>query len=81
MRQGDLIGYINMEGIQEWGIVTSNEPFMYRPTAGEPDYLAVVVSWPSDPNGVSETRECVETVLSDDMELSGIWLQSSIPAL
>tara|TARA_R110002074_G_scaffold134291_1_gene278352 strand:+ start:118 stop:354 length:237 start_codon:yes stop_codon:yes gene_type:complete len=78
LKKGDLIGYVNMDGTQEWGIVTSNEPFMYKVTAGEPPYLAVVVSWPNDPNGVSETRECVSTVLSDDVELSGIWLQSSL---
>ena len=81
MNKGDLIGYVNLDGDTEWGLVTSDKPFMYKPTVNEPAYLAVVVNWPFDPNGYSpETHESVETILSEDKELSGIWLQSSHPA-
>ena len=77
MNKGDLIGYVNLDGETEWGLVTSDEPFMYRPTANEGEYLAVRVAWPDDPGGASNTHECVDTILSDDKLDSGIWLQSS----
>tara|TARA_R100000008_G_C3498335_1_gene122363 strand:+ start:92 stop:337 length:246 start_codon:yes stop_codon:yes gene_type:complete len=80
MNKGDLIGYVNLDGDLEWGIVVSDEPFMYRPSASEGAYMAVKVKWPSDPSGASDTHECVDTILSDDAIDSGIWLQSSNPA-
>ena len=78
MNKGDLIGYVNMDGETEWGLVTSNEPFMYRPSSMDNEYLAVTVVWPDDK--VSKTNESVDTILSDDRSDSGIWLQSSLSA-
>ena len=81
MNKGDLIGYVNIDGDTEWGIVTSDEPFIYRPSAYDEEYMAVTVCWPDDPQGAgSETSENVATILSDDKVDSGIWLQSSNPA-
>ena len=75
MNKGDLIGYVNLDGETEWGLVISDEPFMYRPSAMESEYLAVTVVWPDDK--LSVTSESVDTILSDDKPDSGIWLQSS----
>ena len=79
MNKGDLIGYVNLDGDTEWGIVTSDQPYMYRPSAVEDEYMAVTVIWPDDK--MSETNEMLETILSDAAEDSGIWLQSSNQAL
>ena len=79
MKKGDLIGYMNLDGDTEWGLVTSDGPFMYRPTERESAYLAVTVVWPHDPVGASVTHESVNTILDDHEENSGIWLQSSSP--
>ena len=81
MNKGDLIGYVNLDGDTEWGLVTSEKPFMYRPSECESPYLAVTVAWPDDPVGSSVTHESVDTILDDHEENSGIWLQSSSPVL
>ena len=78
MNKGDLIGYVNLDGETEWGLVTSDEPFMYRPSAHESEYLAVTVTWPDDK--LSRTSESVDTILSEKDYDSGIWLQSSLSA-
>ena len=81
MKKGDLIGFMNLDGDTEWGLVTSDGEFMYRPSECESSYLAVRVAWPQDPVGASVTHESVDTILDDHEENSGIWLQSSNPAL
>ncbi len=78
MNKGDLIGYVNLDGETEWGLVISEEPFMYRPSAMEDEYLAVTVVWPDDK--LSVTSENIDTILSEDKGDSGIWLQSSLSA-
>ena len=75
MNKGSLIGYVNLDGETEWGLVISDEPFMYRPSAHDDEYLAVTVVWPDDK--LSVTSESVNTILSDDKLDSGLWLQSS----
>lgn len=78
MNKGDLIGYVNLDGETEWGVVTSDEPFPYRPEGLDYEHMAVTVVWPDD--NLSETSEIVDTILSEHEEDSGIWLQSSSPA-
>ena len=78
MNKGDLIGYENLDGDVEWGIVTSDEPFIHRPSAYDEEYMAVTVCWPDDK--MSKTSERLEMILSDAQEDSGIWLQSSSQA-
>lgn len=77
MNKGDLIGYMNLDGDTEWGIVTSDEPFPYRSSALDYEHMAVTVVWPDDK--LSETNEIVDTILSEHEKDSGIWLQSSNP--
>ena len=79
MNKGDLVGYWNIDNKIEWGIVLSNEPFMYTDNAIDPPYMAVTVIWPDD--NLRKTNERLETILSNDERKSGIWLQSSSRAL
>ena len=81
MKKGDLIGYSNLDGDTEWGLVTSDEPFVYCPGEYDEEYMAVTVCWPTDPMYAgSVTNERVSTILSDDKASSGLWLQSSLSA-
>ena len=79
MKEGDLIGYLNIDGDTEWGFVTSDKPFVYRPGEYDEEYMAVTVIWPNDSRYPgSKTNERVATILSDDKVDSGLWLQSSL---
>ena len=79
LKEGDLIGYLNIDGDTEWGFVTSDKPFVYRPGEYDEEYMAVTVIWPNDSRYPgSETNERVATILSDDKVDSGLWLQSSL---
>ena len=76
MKKGALIGYLNIDGETEWGLVTSDAPFIYSPNEYDKDYMAVTVVWPQDK--LSTTNERISMILSNDETDSGLWLQSSL---
>ncbi len=69
MKLGDLIGYYNIDGDIEYGIVVQ-EPY-YEASYED---TAVDVYWIDDPfNGDPITKEILEHILSDDEDRSYIW--------